>query len=376
MNFTIKKVENKADLHKFVVSQRNFYKNDPNFVHPMIYDRMKMFDKTKNPFFAHSEMEFWFAINKSEVIGRIAAIKNNNHNSTHNDKVGFFGFFECIDNLYVAKALLDTAADYLKSKGLTHIRGPENPSQNDEVGLLIEGFDGTPVVLMAYNPPYYANLIELAGFGKAKDLYAYKLIHADYMTPKMERLQALVRERNKVTARNVEFKNKAQYNKDVETLKEIYNQAWVPNWGFVKMTDEEFYFLAEDLKKIAEPDFTFIVESNSEPAGFALALPDINQALVHNKKGGLIGAAWHLITKRKRIDLVRIIVLGVLPKFQKSGIDTVIYHEIGLRCEKHKIPFAEASWIMEDNTMMNRALSTTVKGNLYRKYRIYEKVIC
>lgn len=375
MDFEIVQVVTQKDLVKFVKSQWNFYKNDPNFVPPLMVDRLKMFNKNKNPFFKHSEMEFWMAKRNDEIIGRIAAIKNDNHNIIHKDKVGFFGFFECVNEQKVADALINTAAIWLKSKGLTHIRGPINPSQNDEVALLTEGFDSPPVVLMTYNPKYYIDLIKKAGLSKVKELYAYKLDREDFMHDKLIRLQNALRERYKITARNVEFKNKEQFHKDVATLKDIYNQAWEPNWGFVKMTDEEFDFLANDLKQIAEPDFTFIIESEGKPAGFALALPDINQCLIQNKNGGMLGAAWHLLTKRKKIDLVRIIVLGVLPQFQKTGIDSVIYHEIGLRCKRQNVRYAEASWILEDNTMMNRALTSTVKGNLYKRYTIYETKI-
>lgn len=375
MNFDIKRVETKSELKQFVKSQWNFYKNDANFVPPLIADKLKTLDKVKNPFYKHSQMELFLAVRNGEIIGRIAAIVNESHNIIHKDKVGFFGFFECVNEQEVANALFKVATDWLKDQGMDTIRGPHNPSQNDEVGLLIEGFDSSPVILMTYNPPYYMELIDSAGFGKAKDLYAYLLDVEDFMSDKLDRLQSAIRERYKVTTRNVNFKNKEQFTKDVATLKEIYNQAWEPNWGFVKMTDEEFDFLAADLKQIATPDFTFIIESNGEPAGFALALPDVNVCFKHNKNGGMLGAVWNLITKKKQINLIRIIVLGVLPKFQKTGIDAVVYHELGLRNRRNNIRYAEASWILEDNVMMNRGLTQTVNGKLYKKYRIYEQKI-
>lgn len=376
MDFNIKLVSSKADLKRFIKSQWNFYRNDENFVPPLIADQMKTLDTQRNPFFKHSEIALYLAENSNgEIIGRIAAIKNDNHNITHHDKVGFFGFFECINDQIVANELFSVAESWLKSKGLDTIRGPINLSQNDTLGLLIEGFDSPPVVLMTYNPRYYINLIENAGFAKAKDLYAYLLDRNDYMTEKLERLQAAIRKRYNVTTRNVAFRNREQYKKDVATLKNIYNGAWEPNWGFVKMTDEEFDFLAADLKQIAEPDFTFIVESDGKPAGFALALPDINVCLRYNKSGGLLTGIWHLLTKKKKIDLVRIIVLGVLPEYQKTGIDAVLYYELGQRCSRHGIRYAEASWVLEDNVMMNRALQTTVNGKLYKKYRVYERRI-
>ena len=214
----------------------------------MIMDKTKMFNKDKNPFFMHSEMEFFLAYRGNEIVGRVATIKNDNHNTTHHDKVGFFGFFECINDQEVANALFDAAGAWLKSKGFDTMRGPVNPSLNDEVALLVEGFDGPPVCLMSYNPQYYMNLIDGYGFAKAKDMYAYLLDQKKFMSDKMYRMQRIIRERNEVTVRTISFKDKAQLAKDVEVLRDLYNQAWEPNWGFVKMTNEEFDFLVEDFQ--------------------------------------------------------------------------------------------------------------------------------
>jgi len=373
MNFEIKPIGTKKEKMRFIKSQWNFYKNDPNWVPPIIADRVKLLDTVKNPFYQHSIIQLFVAESNGEIIGRIAAIINDNHNKTHNDKVGFFGFFECINNQDVANALFDTAGDWLKARGMSSMRGPENPSQNDEIGLLIDGFDMPPVILMTYNPKYYIDLIENAGFKKAKDLYAYNLKMEDYRSEKLVRMQNIIRQRYKVTLRDVNFKNKEQFKKDVNTLKEIYNDAWEPNWGFVKMTDAEFDFLAADLKPVAEPSLVFIAEINGKPAGFALGLPDINQALIHNKNGSLLGAVWHLLTKKKKITWVRIIVLGVLKEYQKTGIDSVMYYEFTDRGKKLGITNGEASWILEDNDMMNKAATKTMKGELYKTYRLYEK---
>lgn len=373
MNFEIKPIGAKKDKMRFIKSQWNFYKNDPNWVPPIIADRVKLLDTVKNPFYKHSIIQLFIAESDGKIVGRIAAIINDNHNKTHNDKVGFFGFFECINNQEVANALFDTAGDWLKARGMTVMRGPENPSQNDEVGLLIDGFDMPPVLLMTYNPKYYIDLIDDSGFKKAKDLYAYNLKMEDYRSEKLIRMQNIIRKRYKVTIRDMNFKNKAQFTKDVKTLKEIYNNAWEPNWGFVKMTDAEFDFLAADLKPVAESTLTFIAEIDGKPAGFALALPDINQALIHNKKGSLLGAVWHLLTKKKKITWVRIIVLGVLKEYQKTGIDSVMYYEFFKRGSKMGITNGEASWILEDNEMMNKAATKTMNGELYKTYRLYER---
>jgi hypothetical protein len=375
MSIEIKKVAGAADKKKFVNSQWLFYKDNPNWVAPIKMDRMKLLNEEKNPFFQHAEIQLFLAYKGKEIVGRIAAITNKNHNKIHNDKVGFFGFFESIDDQEVANALFDAAQKWLTSKGMEDIRGPVNPSTNDEVGLLVDAFDMPAVILMTYNPPYYQQLIENYGFKKEKDLLAYILHHDSYASEKLTRMQQIVRDRKKITIRPLNFKDKKQFKADVKTLKEIYNAAWQPNWGFVKMTDAEFDFLANDLKTIAEPRLTIIAEIDGKPAGFALSLPDINQSLIYNKGGGILGAVWNLFTKKSKIDLTRIIVLGVLPEFQSSGVDAVLYYEIGETAFELGMPKGEASWILEDNEMMKRGLETTMKGEVYKTYRIFQKPI-
>lgn len=362
-----------GDTMPFIKAQWEFYRNDPYWVPPLVMDRKKLLNTKVNPFYKHSEIQLFLAERNGKVVGRIAAITNDNHNKEHEDNIGFFGFFECIQDQGVATALFTAAEQWLRDRGKTHMRGPVNPSTNDECGLLVHGFDGPPVILMNYNPPYYQQLIEGAGYGKTQDLLAYLLKNETYLSDKVQRLRALVTERYGLTFRNIELKDKEQFRKDVVTLRELYNASWEKNWGFVKMTDEEFDFLAADLKPIANPDFAFIAEVNGRPAGFCLAIPDVNQTMIHNRRGSLLGGVYHLLTKKKKIDLVRIIVLGVLPEFRRSGIDAIMYQEIGDRAAKHGIMKGEASWILEDNVMMNRALTTTMHGEAYRRYRIFEK---
>jgi hypothetical protein len=341
----------------------------------VIADRRKLLDRKRNPFYKHSEMEMFLARRGREVVGRIAAIVNHNHNATHHDNVGFFGFFESIDDQEVANALLRAAEKWLAEQECDVMRGPVNPSMNDEAGLLVEGFNDPPQILMTYNPNYYSRLIEAFGLKKVKDLYAYRLTKEGFLNPKLERVQKLVRQRENLTIRSVNFKEKAAFRRDVATLKGIYNEAWVPTWGFVKMTDEEFDFLAADLKQIAEPDLVMIVERKGEPVGFALGLPDINQALIYNRGGGLIGAVLALLLKKKKITRGRIVVLGVVPRFQRLGIDAVLYYEIGTRMVgDHRYTEGEASWVLEDNTMMNRA-AEMMNGEIYKRYRLYDKTV-
>jgi hypothetical protein len=375
MNFTVRRVETRTDLMKFIKCQWNFYQGDKNFVPPLIADRLKLLDTVKNPFYKHSKMQLFIAENSGDIVGRIGAIINDNHNKTHNDKAGFFGFFECADDQEVAGALFKAAEDWLKDKGMNSVIGPENPSMNDEIGLLIEGFDSPPVILMTYNPEYYMGLIENAGYAKAKDLYAYLLKPETYMSEKLKRLAEVIRDRTGVKFRKINMKDKEEYKKDVTILKEIYNGAWVPNWGFVKWTDEEFDFIAGDLKQIANPDLAIIAEIDGKPVGFGLALPNVNECFIHNKKGGMLGAVWHLLTKKKKIEFTRIIALGILPEYQKTGIDAVMYYEIGSRSTNNGYKYGEASWILEDNEMMNRGLTKTMNADVYKIYRLYGKDI-
>ena len=206
-----------------------------------------MLVRSKNPFYKHAQMQLFVAEQGGEAVGRIAAIINENHNRVHEDKIGFFGFFESVNNQEVADALFDAAARWLRERGMDTMRGPVNPSINDEIGLLVKGFDSPAVILMNYNPRYYPLLLEGYGFRKAKDLYAYLLHNKDVITPKLERGQQLVRDRYNITIRDLDFKN---LERDVVILKDLYNRSWEKNWGAVAMTDEEFDFLAKDLVRI------------------------------------------------------------------------------------------------------------------------------
>jgi GNAT superfamily N-acetyltransferase len=373
MSITITPVRSKKDLDTFIRLVWPIYRGDPNWVPPVIADRRKLLDRARNPFYQHAEMELFIARRDGEPVGRIAAIINRNHNEEHGDRVGFFGFFETVNDTAVAHPLLAAAEGWLLERGMTAMRGPVNPSMNDETGLLVEGFDDPPNILMTYNPKYYSSVIESFGLTKVKDLYAYWLDAGTFVTPKLERVQARVRERDGVTIRTVKFSPKEAFLKDIETIRQIYNEAWVPTWGFVKMTDEEFSFAASDLRQIAERDLVIFAEKDGRTVGFALGLPDINQALIDNRRGGMIGAGLRLLLGKRKIRRGRIVILGVLPELQRRGIDAVLYHEIGSRMvNDHGYVGGEASWVLEDNVMMRRA-AELLGGTISKTYRLYEK---
>src|SRR5690242_4896666 len=274
-----------ADTKKFIRFQWEIYRDNPAWVPPLLMDRRKLMDRKKNPFYSHSDAEFFLARRDGKIVGRIGAIVNHNHIKEHNEKTGFFGFFECIDDQAVANQLLDTVKKWLKAKGMTTMRGPASPSVNDEWGLLINAFDKPPVVLMPYNPPYYQGLLEKAGMVKAKDLYAYHLSQSKFITDRLVRVTEAVRQREGMTFRTINMK---EFPKEIELIKGLYNRAWQYNWGAVPMTDEEFDALAKDLKPVVNPEMVLIAEFKGEPIGFSLALPDLNMAFKYNKNGYLL----------------------------------------------------------------------------------------
>jgi ribosomal protein S18 acetylase RimI-like enzyme len=371
---TIRRISTKKEKLVFVRMMWDIYDGDPYWVPPLEMDRLKLIDEIKNPFYKHSEVAFFVAEDNGKIIGRIAGIVNHNYNKFQGDKTGFFGFFECINDNVVASALLKEAEEFVRSKGMVSIQGPFNPSSNDESGLLINGFDSPPVLLMTYNPRYYIDLIERAGYMKAMDLYAWRLTTGSAKSEKLMRVTSRLQERKGVTIRSFNAKD---FKGEVERIKRMYNSAWEKNWGFVPLNDEEFDFLANDLKQIYDPDIILFAEKNGEPIGFSLSLPNINESLTAGLKipkgvMNLPATAWNLLTKKKKITGVRILTLGVLKEHRGLGIDGMLYAETIKRAEAKGYSWGEASWILENNDPMNRALEM-MNGEKYKTYRIYEK---
>jgi len=370
----IRQVQTKRDLSDFIKFPWKIYRGDPLWVPPLIADRKDFFNPQKNPFFKHSEVIFYLAEKNNETVGRICGILNRNHISFHQEKAGFFGFFECVNDFDVAKSLLDEVKVWLKSKGMEIMRGPMNFSTNDEVGFLLEGFDSAPVFMMSYNPPYYLDFMQKYGMNKAKDLFAYYFDKTYKPPDRVVRMAEKIENRDEIDVRSLNFKN---FEGEVQKIKKIYNSAWSKNWGFVPMTDEEFDHLAKNLKMIVDPYMVFIAEVDGEPAGFSLALPDLNLVLKRLNGRlfpfGLLKLLWH--TKvRKTIDGVRILTMGVIPEYQKRGIDNVFYIRTIGDGIKRGYRWAEMSWVLEDNILMNRVLKI-IGARLYKKYRIYEMML-
>jgi GNAT superfamily N-acetyltransferase len=371
---TVRPIVSRKERLEFIRMAWDLYRNDPNWVPPLEMDRMRLIDTEKNPFYTHARTRLFVAEKGGKIVGRIGAITNDRHNQIHDDRVGFFGFFESVDDQDVANTLISSASAWLREQGMTEVRGPISPSMNDEVGLLVEGFDSPAVVQMPYNPSYYTTLLENAGFTKAKDMLAWMIEYPQALTPKLRRVTDLLKERGNISIRGLSMK---KFPDEVERIKRIYNEAWQPNWGFVPMTDEEMNLMAYELKQVIDPDLVLFAEKDGQTVGFALALPDINQAF---KAGSAIPpgaknlptAIMNLMTKKKQIKQARIIILGVMPRYQGKGIDAMLYREIMERAAKKGITRGEASWVLEDNTMMNRA-AEMMQATPYKRYRVYQK---
>ncbi len=364
-------VKTKKDLNDFIKLPWKIYRQDPQWVPLLISQQKALFDKKKHPFFEHSEADFFIARQGKETVGTIVAILNNRYNQVHEENVGFFGFFETIQDYQVAEKMLDTVMDWAKMKKLDRIRGPENYSQNEVCGLLVDGFETPPVILMSHNPPYYQNFVERYGFTKAMDLWAYCM---DTNTPIPERVVKVV---ERIKARcNVTFRtiNKKDYFNELARVKQVYNHAWEKNWGFVPATDHEIDHIAEELIQIIDPDIVFFAEIDGKPIGFSLAVPDVNQALKKINGRLFPFGIFKLLYYSKKIHRLRVVIMGVIEEYRNKGIDSVFYLETYRKGVEKGYNWGEFSWILENNDPMNTALKN-IGARVYKTYRIYEKKV-
>jgi len=360
----------RKQLKQFIEFSWKIYRDNPNWVPPLVCDQLRFFTPGKNPYLSHSKAQLFMAFQGEEPVGRISAHENNQHIRVHNDGAGFFGFFECIDDRAVADALFDAASSWLRERGLTAMRGPVSFSVNHEVGLLVDAFDQPPFIRMTYNPPYYAGLIEGYDFRKIQDLYAYAMFEGEEPPTRFRRIADLVREDPKLVVRALDARD---FENEVERIKKIYTEAWSENWGAVPLTDAEFDRIVGEFKSIYDRDLSSIAEYDGEPAGLSLVLPDMNQAL--KKAGGrLFPLGWLKILWRKRkIDAWRVPVMGVREKHRLKGIEAVFYcrtYDIAKKIKNYRQ--CELSWVLESNTAVNAGLKK-LGARRSKTYRIYEK---
>jgi len=366
-------VSSQKELAAFIDFPHDLYKDDPNYVPELFIAQRDLL--TKHPFHKHNKLQAFLAYDGDKIVGRIAAILNNAHNEFNHRNDGFFGFFDAIDSDEVAKVLFDTVTTWLKEKGVGQkIIGPVNFSTNEACGVLVQGFDSPPVLMMTYNRPYYSSLIEKQGYHKQVDLIAWYWRDKAFNDRSLKLLDALLArlQRKNIVIRKVNLKD---FKNETVKLREVYNAAWDKNTGFVPLSDEEFDYLAKDLKLILNPNYCYIAEDEGKLVGFGIALPDYNQIFKTIKRGRLLPTGiFKLLFGKKKITRIRVYALGVIEGYRKLGIEACIYALIIKQYLHDGLTSAEAGWTLENNTMMNSAIEA-IGGDPYKKYRLYEKDI-
>lgn len=360
----------KKERKQFIDFPYQHYSDDEHWIPPLKMEQKKLIDTENNPFFENGDIALFLAEQDGELCGRIAAIQDRRYNAHHENKTGFFGFFECIDDQTVTDLLFKVAGDWLKQRGHTDVLGPANPSMMDEIGVLVDGFEYEPSFMMPYHKPYYNELITNAGFVKAMDMYAFRVTQATVTLDRIYRAEEIVRRRlPKLRIREIDKKN---LDREVEIVRNIFNQSWSENWGFIPLSKKELEDLAKDLKLILDPKVAHIAEVDGEPVAFSIALPDLNQALKHTDgtlfPTGIFKLLWH----RRNINQIRTALMGVIPKYQGKGIDALLHKEAIINGKQEGYKSSELSWVLESNKNMIR-VAEKIGADIEKTYRMYRK---
>ena len=368
---TVRKVECGADLDQFVKLPFRLYRNDPNWVPPLISDIKNTLNPDRHPFWQHAERDLFLAMRDGTVVGRIAAIVDRSYNDYHQSKLAMFGYLETEDNPEVAGVLLDAVTGYARARGLLNVYGPANPAINDEVGMLVGPFDSPPMIKSSYNPSYYPKLVEGTGFTKVKDFYAFGMDADQPIPEKYERVVKLLRSRPEIEIRHPDLKNMRPA---INLIKQVYNDAWSKNWDFEPMTDAEMEELARQLKPLIIPDFVSMVMYQGEIAAMSIGLPDYNQVL-RKMNGRFLPFGWlTFLIEKRRMNQARLWTLGVLHKFRHQGFDALLYYESIMAARKHGFKRGELSMILEDNVPMIRPI-TNLGAKIAKTYRVYQRPV-
>jgi GNAT superfamily N-acetyltransferase len=373
MGLEIRPVTGKRELNTFIKLPWRLYRNEQNWVPPLLFERRRFFDRRRNPFFEHAEAEYFLAWRGDRPVGRITAHIDRRFNQFHGHDWGMFGFFESEPDQEAASALLTTAEAWLRARGCDRMVGPMDFTTNDECGVLIDGHDRLPTILTNWHHRYYPELIETAGLSKAMDLYMWdlKVRERDRVHPSIWRAAAEVESKYGITVRPM---RKKDMEAEVNRFLEVYNAAWERNWGFVPLSEDEVRHYAKDLKPILDENWAFVAEKDGETLGAALTLPDYNEVLIH-LGGRLLPFGWaKALWYRRKIDRVRVFALGVKREWQHTGIAAKLYELHFDAAERTPQKEGETGWILETNKSMNRAMRG-MGGTIVRTYRVYEKIL-
>ena len=363
-------VRSRADRRRFIDDPYRRHRTDPHWVPPLRLGESERLDPRKNPFFAHADVELFLAWRGGRVAGRIAAIDDWLHNETHRDNVAMFGFFEADDDA-AAKPLLAEVERWAAGRGRAHVRGPINPSLNDNCGLLIDGFDADPMLLMPHNPPAYAGMIEAAGYRKVKDLFAWIYDVAGTPPATIAKLADRLRAKVPIAFRSIDM---SEFAREADRLRELYTSAWERNWGFVAPTREEFQHIAKEMKLIFDPRCAVIGEADGRMVACAVALPDVNQAMAGTGGRLFPFGLFKLLARSRYIDQARLLLLGIDPAYRTLGIYPLLLTELHRRLAGGPYRRLEFSWVLEDNRDINQP-AELAGARRYKTYRLYQKAI-
>jgi hypothetical protein len=364
----IRRVAGRRDFTRFIDYAYARNAADPHWVPPLRLAEHERLTPSKNPFFEHADVELLLAFRADRIVGRIAAIDDRLHDQTHHDNIAMFGFFEAAD-AEAARAVLDAAEQWARARGRAAIRGPINPSMNESAGLLIDGFDTDPVLMMPHNPPQYAAHLEGAGYRKVKDLFAW-IYELQQDTPTaIARLAKRLRDRHGISVRRLNLK---EFTREVERLRLIYCAAWERNWGFVPPTPAEFRRLATELKPIFDARAAVVAEAGDEVVACLVAVPDINQALKGTSGRLLPLGLPRLLLRNRYVTQLRLLLLGVDARYRAFGLYPLLLYEWHQQLRGTQYARAEFSWVLEDNRDINQP-AEMVGARRYKTYRIYEK---
>ncbi len=357
----------KKELHDFIKIPLFIYSNDSLYSPQLIREQIIHFSSA-NPFFKHAEVRFFIAYKDGKPAGRVASIINYRHIDFHKEDVGFFGFFECINDQNVSSNMLDTVCSISRKRNLKAIRGPMNFSTNEECGFLLEGFDTPPMIMTPYNPPYYNDMMESYGMKKAKDLYAFLQDIPNEIPDKVYRIAAIA-EKKGIKTRII---NDKKFYSDMFFFREVYNSAWQTNWGFIPLTEGELLYSSKKLKRVIVPEFTILAFDGDKPVGFLGAIPDYN--LILNKMKGSLNplSLIKAIYYSRKITSLRLLLFGISREYRNKGIDALLLRDIFKNLKGTKYKKIEYSWILEDNIPTIRIVEVS-EAKLYKRFRIYEK---
>lgn len=374
----ITEVLTRRDIRHFIDVSYTIYRNDPYWVAPLRGEVRKLLDRRQNPFFDHGEACYWIAWRGSTAVGRISAQINRLHLAIHKDATGNFGFFEFIDDPAVIHALLETAEAWLRARGMSRILGPYSPSMNDEIGVLVSGFDSRPMVMMAHSPPYYSRRLEDEGYRKAKDVHAYSIDLSAEAAKELERVEQSTARLRKEGQFSIRASDKLHFKDDMRMLMDIYNDAWSDNWGFIPLTEREVDYVVQSIKPIVRYEAVLFGLINSRPEGMLIAIPDLNE-MIADLGGRLFPFGWaKLLWRLRSPKSARVFLGGVRKAYRNTTLGNALV--VLLLAEMIKLGRAlgidrvELSWILEDNKA-SIAVGRYGGAKLSKVYRIYGKAL-